>query len=67
MKVRKEVRELCLKMRNSEIDSEEWKEASDELQRKWKFTPFNLLALYGSHPTIEYNNENMVLVLEEEA
>lgn len=67
MRVRKEVRELCVKMRNAEIDSKEWKEASDELQRKWKFTPFNLLALYGLRPTIEYNPENSSLVLEKEA
>ena len=67
MRVRKEVRELCVKMRNAEIDSKKWKEASDELQRKWKFTPFNLLALYGSEPTIEYNDENFSLVMDEEA
>ena len=66
MKVREEVRKLCLKMRNAEIDSKEWNEAKDELIRKWKFTPFNLLALYGSHPTIEYNPENIGLVLERE-
>jgi len=53
-------------MRNAEIDSKEWREASDELMRKWKFTPFNLLALYGSSPTIECNDENVSLVLEEE-
>jgi len=65
-KVRKEVRKLCVKMRNAEIDSKEWREASDELMRKWKFTPFNLLALYGSPPTIEYTSENMNLVLEDD-
>ena len=65
LKVRKEVRKLCVKMRNAEIDSKEWNEAKDELIRKWKFTPFNLLALYGSKPTIEYNDENFSLVLEE--
>ena len=66
MKVKKEVVKLCLQMCNSKTGSEEWKKASDELQKKWKFTPYNLLALYGSHPTIEYNDENMALVLEEE-
>jgi len=44
----------------------EWNEVKDELLKKWKFTPFNLLALHGKHPTIEYNNENISLVLEEE-
>lgn len=65
MKVKEEVKQLCLKMVNAEINSREWNEARDELILKWKFTPFNLLALYGSQPTIEYNDENMSLVLEE--
>ena len=66
MKIKKEVKQLCVKFCNAKIDSKEWNEASEELQRKWKFTPFNLLALVGSHPTIEYNNENMFLVCEKE-
>jgi len=66
MKVRKEVRELCLKMCNNKIGSKEWNEASEELIRKWKFTPYNLLALVGPHPTIECNNENMALIREVE-
>lgn len=67
MRVKKEVRQLCAKVCNSKIGSDEWKQATDELQKKWKFTPFNLLALVGSNPTIEYNSENMSLVLEKEA
>ena len=67
MRVRKEIRELCVKFRNAEIDSQDWNKAKDELIKKWKFTPFNLLALYGSQPTIEYNDGNMALVLGEEA
>jgi len=66
MKVKQEVRELCVKFCNAEIDSKEWNKAKDELIRKWKFTPFNLLALFGPNPTIEYNTENMNLVLEKE-
>jgi len=64
MPVKKEVKELCLKMLNSKVGSKEWEEAKDELINKWKFTPFNLLALYGTKPTIELNDENMHLVLE---
>jgi len=67
MKVKKEVRELCVKFCNAEIDSKEWNEAKDELIHKWKFTPFNLLALFDSNPTIEYNTENMNLILEKES
>ena len=29
-------------------------------------TPFNLLVLYGSMPTLEYNDENMMWGLEKE-
>ena len=65
MRIKKEVRELCLKMRNAEVGSEEWNEAKDELIRRWKFTPFNLLALYEAEPTIEFNDENMFLIIEE--
>jgi len=64
MPVKKEVKELCLKMLNSKVGSKEWEEAKDELINKWKFTSFNLLALYGTKPTIELNDENMHLVLE---
>jgi len=66
MRIKQEVKDLCLKMRNSKTDSPEWKEASEILQRKYRFTPFNLLALYGTHPTIEYNDENFSLVMERE-
>jgi hypothetical protein len=54
-------------MRNSEVGSKEWEEAKEELIRKWRFTPFNLLALYEPEPTIEFNEENMFLIMEEEA
>ena len=65
MKVKREVRELCLKLRNAKVGSEEWLKAKDELIKKWKFTPFNLLALYRNPPVIEVNDENMFLVMEE--
>jgi len=64
--IKAEVRELCVQFRREKIGSEEWNRLSDVLQKKWKFTPFNLLALFGKHPTIEYNEENTGLVLEEE-
>jgi hypothetical protein len=67
MKIKKEVRELCLKMVNNPVASKEWKEASETLQKKYKFTPFNLLALYGANSTIECNDANFSLVMEEVA
>lgn len=65
MKVKKEVRQLCVEFRREKVGSEKWKSLSEILQRKWKFTPWNLLALFGKHPTIEYNSDNIHLVLED--
>jgi hypothetical protein len=64
MAIKKEVRELCLKFRNSKIGSKEWKELERILEQKYKFTPWNLLALYGNPPVIEYNDDNFSLVTE---
>jgi len=66
MRIKKEVKELCLKMLNSTVGSEEWRKAKDELIRKWKFTPFNLLSLYEPEPVIEFNDRNMFLIMERE-
>ena len=66
MRIKKEVKELCLKMLNSTVGSEEWRKAKDELIKKWKFTPFNLLALYESEPVIEFNDDNLFLIIESE-
>jgi hypothetical protein len=63
--VKKEVKELCVKFCNSEIGSQEWEELKRILEQKYKFTPWNLLALYGNPPTIEYNDNNFGLVTEE--
>lgn len=65
MKVKKEVRELCQKFRKAEIGSKEFNETKEILLKKYKFTPFNLLALFQIPPTIEFTKENMSLVLEQ--
>jgi hypothetical protein len=64
MTIKKEVRELCLKFRNSKIGSKEWEELKRILEQKYKFTPWNLLALYSNPPIIEYNDDNFHLVIE---
>ena len=64
MKVKEEVQELCIEFMKTEIGSKRWKEIKHELIYKWKFTPFSLLALFESEPTIEYNDENFSLVIE---
>ena len=65
MKIKEEVKKLCFEFINEEIDSERWNNIERELRHKWKFTPFNLLALFYDPPTIEYNDENFSLVNEE--
>jgi len=63
--IKKEVRELCVQLRNTlNADSDEFKRIEDILERKYKFTPWNLLALFGNSPTIEYNDDNFALVTE---
>jgi len=62
--VKKEVRELCAQFRNAEIGSKEWKEFRELLTKKWRFTPWNLLALFGATPIIEVNEDNYSLVCE---
>ena len=66
MKVKKEVRELCVKLIEA-LHSEnnaEFKRIENILKRKWKFNTWNLLALFGSPRTIEVNPENRDLVCE---
>jgi len=65
-KIKKEVVDLCFQMIDSKVGSEEWERAKDILIQKWKFTPYNLLALYQSPPYIECNSENYDLVTEGE-
>lgn len=64
MKIKREVKKLCLEFIKEETGSERWEEIENELTRKWRFTPFSLLALFSNPPTIEYNDENFSLVHE---
>lgn len=64
MRVKKEVRDICLAFRKTKIGSKEFEELKKVLLTKYKFTPFNLLALFQSPSTIEYNSENIHLVTE---
>ena len=64
-RIKQEVKELCLRFRNADTESEEFKKLQNLLENKYKFTPFNLLALFYNPPTIEYNDENFSLVTEE--
>ena len=65
MKIKEEVKKLCIEFINEEIGSERWNDIERELKHKWKFTSFNLLALFGNPPVIEYNDEKFSLVNEE--
>jgi len=67
LQIRKEVKELCCKLRNtdSKTNPQEFKRLQDILTGKWKFTPWNLLALWENPPTIEYNDDNFGLIMAE--
>jgi len=65
MYVKKEVKELCIKLRNAEKGSKEFENTQKILQRKYGFTPFSLLALFYKEPFIEYETEQIPLIMEE--
>lgn len=64
MKIKEEVKDLCLEFIKEKVNTPRWKEIEYELEYKWKFTAFNMLALFGNPPTIEYNDNNFSLVNE---
>ena len=64
MRIKQEVKDLCIEFRRENINSKRWKEIEYELIHKWKFTPYNLLSLWGNCPAIEYNDENKSYVIE---
>jgi len=64
MKVKKEVRDLCLRLRNAKPHSREFEKLQDILESKYKFTAYNLVALWQNPPTIEYTMENIDLIKE---
>lgn len=64
MKVKQEVRDLCQQFRSLQVGCPEWNKIEDILKRQYKFTAFNLLALFENPSTIEYNDENFGLVME---
>lgn len=64
MKVKEEVRKLCEEFRKEPIGTERWHQLEDELKHNWKFSAWNLLALFQNPPAIEVNDENFSLVTE---
>ena len=64
--IKQKVKDLCVELRKTEIGTERWKEIKRQLLNKWKFTAFNLLALFQNPPTIEYSQENVDLILQME-
>lgn len=65
LKIKEDVKKICLGFIKEKVGTARWKELEYELKYKWKFTAFNILALFGNPPTIEYNDDNFSLVLEE--
>jgi len=65
-RIKKEVKEWCLKLINSEVGSKEFREAKKILKEKYKFTSFSLLALFYDPPVIEFTDEQIGLIFEDE-
>jgi len=64
IKIKDEIVQKCLEFMSVEAGSWKWEELKDELINKYKFTPWNLLALHNDPPFIEYNEENIDLIKE---
>lgn len=65
IRVKEEVKKLCVEFANAPKGSKRFLELEEILKRKYRFTAWNLLALFGANPTIEYNTGNFGLVTEE--
>lgn len=65
MTVKPEVKELFVELRQEKVGSKRWNEIVEVLKKQYKFTAWNILAAFGVKPAIEYNDENMMLVLED--
>ena len=64
--IKKEVRQLCYNLIQSHKNKEndKFKEIENILQTKYKFTTYQLLALFGNPPVIEYGDNNFSCVME---
>lgn len=66
MVIKKEVFELIKKLKSLKVASLEWGKIVDVLQTKYKMTPFNISALFGNPPMLEWTMKNKHLLLEPE-
>lgn len=66
VKVKKEVKELCIALRQAHFDKQKLKfeQIADKLQKEYKFTAWQLLGLFENPPVIEYSDNNFSLVME---
>lgn len=66
MKIKQEVKDLCIKLITAKKDSKEFDDTKNVLQRKYGFSTFSLLALFENPPVIEYDFEQIELIEEKE-
>lgn len=68
MKVKKEVKELCVALIQAHRDKQllKFKEIENILKNKYKFNSWQLLGLFENPPVIEYGDNNFGLVMENE-
>ena len=64
MQIKQEVKDLCMQLRNAKKGSKAFEEIQKILQNKYGFTTFSLLALFYKEPFIEYEPEQISLIME---
>lgn len=64
--IKKEVRKLCYSLIQSHKNNQhdEFERLERILKNKYGFTAYQLLALFGNPPTIEYGDNNFSYVME---
>lgn len=65
-KIKQEVKDLCLKLRYADKNSKEFEDTQNILQTKYGFSAFSLLALFKNPPVIEYEFEQIKLIMDKE-
>lgn len=65
MTIKNPVLKLIEQLNNTETNKVKMTKILDILQKKYKMTPFEILALFKNPPTLEYRMDNKHLLLED--
>lgn len=66
MKIKKEVKDLCIALINADRkqNTDEFNRLENKLKREFGFTTFSLLALFYNPPIMEYGDNQFNLIME---